>query len=63
MKSNTAFGLFIVGLLMCIGGVGGVEHSLDNIALVQSLAIAVVGLCVMYCGVTALKVSESYDHN
>ena len=63
MKSKTAFGLFIVGLLMCVGGVGGVEASLDNGALVQSFAIACVGLCIMYCGVTALNVSEYYDNH
>lgn len=61
MKTNTAFGLFIVGLLMCLGGVGGVEASIDNGTLVQSFAIACVGLCVMYCGVSAMNVSGYYD--
>lgn len=63
MKSTTAFGLFVVGLLLALGGVGGVEASVETGALVQSFAVACVGLCIMYCGVTALNVSESYDHN
>lgn len=61
MKTSTAFGLFILGLLMALGGVGGVENSIENGALVQSFAIACVGLCVMYCGVSAMQVSDYYD--
>lgn len=61
MNTNTAFGLFIVGLIMCLGGVGGVETSTTTLALIQSTVIAIVGLAVMYCGTTALNVSNYWD--
>lgn len=61
MKSNTALVLFFLGLILALGGVGGVEQSLDTTTMIQSTVIAIVGLAIMYCGVTALNVSEYYD--
>lgn len=61
MKPNTAFGLFILGLLLALGGVGGIEHSLSDQALFGGLAVAALGLMIMYAGVLALNVSTYYD--
>ena len=61
MKTSTAFGLFLFGLVLTLGGVGGVEASVENVALLQSLAVSIVGMALMYCGVTALNVSSYYD--
>lgn len=58
MSDKSAFFLFVVGLLMTLGGVGGVETSVDNLALVQATLVAVVGLAVMGCGVLAIKVNS-----
>jgi hypothetical protein len=48
----------ILGLLLTLGGVGGVENSADNVALIQSVAIAAVGLALMYVGSMSLKENE-----
>lgn len=61
MKTPTAFGMFLSGLLLTLGGVGGVEHSVETLALVQSLAVSIVGMSLMYCGATALNVAGYYD--
>lgn len=61
MNTNTAFGLFITGLLLTLGGVGGVEHSVDAVALVQSLAVSIVGLALMFASVTAMNVTGFLD--
>lgn len=61
MKSSTAMFIAMVGLLLTMGGVGGIENSMTNMELGGSLVIAVVGLMVMGCGVAALQVSDYYD--
>lgn len=58
MSEKSAFFLFVAGLLMTMGGVGGVENSLDNLALLQSVLVAVAGLAVMGCGVLAIKTQQ-----
>jgi hypothetical protein len=49
------------GLLLTMGGVGGIEQSVDTEALVGSVAVSIVGLLMMYCGVIALRISDYYD--
>jgi hypothetical protein len=61
MKSSTAMFVFIAGLLMTFGAVGGVENSVTDTELLSALAVSVVGLLTMYCGVVALRVSDYYD--
>jgi hypothetical protein len=61
MKTRTAMIITMFGLLLTMGGVGGIEQSLDNEALVSSMLVSIVGLLMMYCGVIALRVSEYYD--
>jgi hypothetical protein len=61
MKSSTAMFVFITGLLMTFGAVGGVENSLTDTELLSALAVSVVGLLTMYCGVLGLRNSDYYD--
>ena len=43
---------FIVGLLVTYGAVGGMDTS-DSLLI--SIGLAIIGLTVMYSGVTAMK--------
>jgi len=61
MTSRTAALLGFLGFLLTLGGVGGIEQSITNTALLQSMIVSCVGLALMYCAVAALKVSEYYD--
>ncbi len=45
---KTAF-LIFTGIVTTAFGVGGVENSITNSELLQSLAVAVTGLGIMYC--------------
>lgn len=55
MKDTMAMILFMIGLVLTMGGVGGMETSMD---LLPGFLCAVVGLGIMYCGVLAIKVNE-----
>lgn len=61
MTTKQAMFVFIVGLLITFGAVGGIEQSVSNTDLMSSMVIAILGLLVMYCGVIALRVSDYYD--
>jgi hypothetical protein len=60
MSERSAFFVFIVGLLMTIGAVGGIENSVENSALLSSMVVAIVGLLTMYCGVLGLRNADLY---
>jgi hypothetical protein len=45
---------FIFGLIVVLGAVGGAEASTNTVALIQSAAIACVGLSIMLIGVSNL---------
>ena len=53
MKSG--FFCFIVGLLLTLGGVGGVEQSVADSEFYSALLVSVVGLLIMWAGTTMLK--------
>ncbi len=55
VTEKQAMFVFIVGLLVTMLGVGGVENSITNTELLQSLAVAVTGLACMYCGTVMIK--------
>jgi hypothetical protein len=55
MSKNSAVFVFITGLLVTFGAVGGVEHSVNDSELLSSLLVAAVGLATMYVGTLALK--------
>jgi uncharacterized membrane protein HdeD (DUF308 family) len=61
MKSSTAMLVTMIGLLITFGGVGGIENSVTNEAMLGSMLVAIVGLLVMYCGTIALRVADYYD--
>lgn len=60
MTTNTAGILIIMGLIITMGGVGGIELSTDA-ELLAAMIISVLGLMIMYTGVIALRVSDYYD--
>lgn len=51
--------IFMLGLVTAAAGVGGVEHSITDSALIQSTMIAVVGLALMMIATSYIN----YDHN
>ena len=61
MTTKGAMFVFIVGLLMTMGAVGGIEVSVTNADLMSSMVIAIVGLFTMYCGMLGLKGADYYD--
>jgi hypothetical protein len=52
MKSAAVFAF---GLLLVAGGVGGAEQSLDNTDLLVGVAIAIVGLIMMFTALPYLQ--------
>ncbi len=61
MKSSTAMFVFITGLLMTFGAVGGIEVSVTNEDMMSSMVIAIVGLLVMYAGSLGIRNAHYYD--
>jgi hypothetical protein len=47
--------LFIIGLLITFGAVGGIEQADNNIDMLVSALFAVPGLLTMYLGVNTFK--------
>lgn len=43
------FFMFFTGLITTMFGVGGIENSITDLELVQSCAVAFVGLAILYC--------------
>ena len=61
MTTKGAMFVFIVGMLMTMGAVGGVEQSVTNDDMISSMVITVVGLLTMYCGVLGLNRAHLFD--
>ena len=59
MSEKSAMFLFVTGFMFVAFGIGGVEQSITDVDLLQSLAVAIGGLAVMGCGVLAIKVSQN----
>jgi uncharacterized membrane protein HdeD (DUF308 family) len=59
MTQKQSMFVFIAGLLLTFGAVGGIEVAQDE-QLVGSMLLAIVGLLTMYCGVLGLRNSEFY---
>ena len=60
MTNKQAMFVFIVGLLMTFGAVGGIEQSVENTDLMSSMLVAIVGLLTMYCGMLGMRNAEFY---
>ena len=50
--------VFIVGMLITFGAVGGVENSLTNSELLQACLVALTGLGCMGCGTLMIKQAQ-----
>ena len=61
MSKTGAMIVLFAGFILAFGGVGGIEHSLDNQQLLSSTVVAVLGLLAMYAGVVGLRNADSYD--
>jgi hypothetical protein len=59
MNEKSAMFLVITGLVMTLAGAGGIENSFETVELLQSLAVSIVGLMVMGCGVLAIKQQQN----
>ena len=58
MKSTV---LILVGLLMVMGGVGGMEHSPDLSTLIQSTCICIVGMIAMWMGTAQINQGPNWS--
>ena len=61
MTTKSAMFVFIVGLLMTMGAVGGIEVSVTNEDMMSSMVIAIIGLLTMFCGVLGLNRAHMFD--
>ena len=59
MTQKQSMFVFIAGLILTFGAVGGIEVAEDG-QLLGSMLLAIVGLLTMYCGVLGLRKSELY---
>jgi hypothetical protein len=59
MTQKQSMFVFIAGLILTFGAVGGIELAEDG-ALLGSMLLAILGLLTMYCGVLGLRNSEFY---
>ena len=60
MTNRQAMFVFVVGLLMTFGAVGGIEQSVENTDLMSSMLVAILGLLTMYCGMLGMRNAEYY---
>ena len=60
MTNRQAMFVFVVGLLMTFGAVGGIEQSVENTDLMSSMLVAILGLLTMYCGMLGMRNAEFY---
>jgi hypothetical protein len=61
MDRIRASALFILGLIMTFGAVGGIENSLTDRELLITTGVALVGCVIMWFGVQIMKVDGSAD--
>jgi fumarate reductase subunit D len=61
MTTKSATFVFIVGFMMTLGAVGGIEVSENNTDMMSSMVIAIVGLLTMYCGMLGLRRAHMFD--
>lgn len=54
-NDSKVFFFVAMGLLLTLLGVGGIENSVTNTELLQSLAVSVLGLLFMWIGTLILR--------
>ncbi len=52
---NKIFFMFITGLITTMFGVGGVENSLTDTELLQSIAVSLTGLGILWCATLMMQ--------
>jgi hypothetical protein len=55
MTENESMFCFTVGLLLTLGGVGSIELSMSNGALLSGVLVSGVGLLIMWVGTLGMK--------
>ena len=53
--------VFITGLIMTMGAVGGIEVSETNTDMMSSMVIAIIGLLTMYAGTLGFRNAHYFD--
>ena len=61
MTTKSAMFVFIVGFLMTLGAVGGIELSETNEAMMDSMVFGIIGLLTMYCGTLGLNRAHLFE--
>ncbi len=61
MTTKGATFVFITGMLMTMGAVGGIEMSTTNEDMMSSMVIAIIGLLAMYAGTLGLRNAHYFD--
>ena len=61
MKQGTAMFLFAVGFFLTAFGVGGIEQSITDDAMLTGCVVSALGLAVMYCGTLGLRNAHYYE--
>jgi uncharacterized membrane protein HdeD (DUF308 family) len=61
MGKNSAYFLIIAGLIITMGGVGGIETSVNDEQMLGSAIFAILGLLTMYAGSLGLRNADFYD--
>ena len=59
MTQKQSMFVFIAGLILTFGAVGGIELAEDG-QLLGTMLLAILGLLTMYCGMLGLRNSEFY---
>ncbi len=52
---NKIFFMFFTGLITTMFGVGGVENSLTDTELLQSIAVSLTGLGILWCATLMMQ--------
>ncbi len=52
---NKIFFMFFTGLITTMFGVGGVENSLTDSELLQSIAVSLTGLGILWCATLMMQ--------
>jgi hypothetical protein len=61
MGKNSAMFLIISGLIITMGGLGGIETSINDEQMLSSGIFAILGLLTMYAGTLGLRNADFYD--
>ena len=61
MGKNSAIFLIIAGLIITMGGLGGIETSINDEQMLSSAVFAILGLLTMYAGLLGIRNADFYD--